>query len=72
MNINQLIDQIGGRERIDEINADGFLRHGESKLMARALLAVLDAQDKAALFLSEGVPPPVTSSVPGGDGGNQN
>lgn len=41
--INELIEQIGGRERLQEIYADGFLKHGESKLMAHALLAVLDA-----------------------------
>ncbi len=42
--INELIEQIGGRERLQEIYADGFLKHGESKLMASALLAVLDVK----------------------------
>lgn len=49
--INELIGQIGGRERLQEIYADGFLKHGESKLMASALLAVLEAQSKPALVL---------------------
>lgn len=42
--MKELIEQIGGRERLEEIAADGFLKHGESKLMACALLAVLDAK----------------------------
>lgn len=47
--INELIEQIGGRERLEEIAADGFLKHGESKLMACALLAVLNAKPFAAI-----------------------
>lgn len=50
MIINELIEQIGGRERLEEIAADGFLKHGESKLIACALLAVLDAQEIPVAF----------------------
>lgn len=42
--VKKLVEQIGGRERLEEIAADGFLKHGESKLMARTLLSVLDAK----------------------------
>jgi len=49
--VKELIEQIGGRERLEEIAADGFLKHGESKLMASALLAVLNAQSKPSLVL---------------------
>lgn len=31
------------KERLQEIAEDGFLRHGESKVMARMLLSVMDA-----------------------------
>lgn len=40
----ETIQLIGGRERLKEIYDDGFLKHGESKLMASALLEVLDAK----------------------------
>lgn len=51
--INELIEQIGGRERLEEM-FDFFglpATHGENRLMARALLEVLDAQDKPGLVL---------------------
>jgi hypothetical protein len=52
MMINELIEQISGRERLQEIYADGFLKRGESKLMAHALLAVLDAKPFAYMHQS--------------------
>jgi len=48
--INELIDQIGGRERLEKMESgDNFvcIQDDEGQLMARALLAVLDAQGKA-------------------------
>lgn len=63
MTINELIEQIGGRERLEAIvyamgaepcDADPILdsvTHGDIGKMARALLAVLDAQSKPALVL---------------------
>lgn len=50
MNIKELIDQIGGRERLEEIRAfthTNGIEHCNRKewqLMARALLAVLNAK----------------------------
>lgn len=51
--INEIIDQMGGRKRLEEIRAfthTNGIEHcnrQESQLMALALLAVLDAQGKA-------------------------
>jgi len=45
--INELIEQIGGRERLLEIIVTGPDASGaEQNLMARALLSVLDAREK--------------------------
>jgi len=49
--MKDLIELIGDKARLEEIAADGFLKHGESKLMAGALLTLLDAQDKPGLVL---------------------
>lgn len=48
--INELIDQIGGRERLEQYAFDKHMCNinEEIRLMARALLAVLDAQEKPA------------------------
>lgn len=57
--INELIDQIGGRERLEEFIrqplANGLTR-SEIMTMARALLAVLDAKPVAWINLREGDP----------------
>lgn len=47
--INKLIEQIGGRERLAFIAENAISR--ERSMMARALLAVVDAQNKTALVL---------------------
>lgn len=47
--INKLIEQIGGRERLEFIAENAISR--DRSMMARALLAVLDAQSKPALVL---------------------
>jgi len=55
--INKLIEQIGGRERLEFLSeyrpnvVKGQVTFREVKLMASALLAVLDAQNKTALVL---------------------
>lgn len=55
--INELIEQIGGRERLEFLSeyrpnvVKGQVTFREVKLMARALLAVLDAQNKTGLVL---------------------
>lgn len=57
MNINELIERVGGRERLEEIKyRTEMYGHGagytadEVELMARALLAVLDAQEIPVAF----------------------
>lgn len=48
--INELIEQIGGRERLLEIIVTGPDASGaEQKLMARALLSVLDVQENSTI-----------------------
>lgn len=50
--VNELIKQIGGRERLQSVLANPtktMFNYGESLIMARALLAVLDAQEKPAM-----------------------
>ncbi len=61
--MKELIEKIGGRERLESIvyamgaepcDADPILdsvTHGDIGKMARALLAVLDAQEKPAYFI---------------------
>lgn len=44
MMINELIDQIGGRERLEAFSAGHYCSVFECRNMARALLAVLDAK----------------------------
>ncbi|SXG03124.1 Uncharacterised protein [Klebsiella variicola] len=39
------------RERLQEIAEDGFLKHGESKVLARIALAAMDSEPVAALKL---------------------
>ena len=52
MNINELIEQIGVRERLEFIAEDcGDARFSEIEAMASALLAVLNAQSKPSLVL---------------------
>jgi len=53
--VNELIEQIGGRERLEAISKfhSGMIfppSHDEIELMARALLAVLDAQEIPVAF----------------------
>lgn len=55
MTINELIEQIGGRKRLEEISKfhSGMVfppSHDEIELMARALLSVLDAQEKPFMY----------------------
>lgn len=47
MNINELIEQIGGPERLEFIAQNAV--SGERVKMARALLAVLDAQENSTI-----------------------
>lgn len=58
MNINELIEQIGGRGRLEKIaswsdvygrDANVMLPASEAEAMASALLAVLDAQEKPSI-----------------------
>lgn len=44
MIINELIDQIGGRERLEQIKKSASSDANETVIMVRALLAVLDAK----------------------------
>ncbi|QGF21998.1 hypothetical protein PQB85_gp41 [Erwinia phage Midgardsormr38] len=56
MMINELIEQIGGRERLENIasgNAFYCIQDDEGQLMARAMLAVLDAKPVAYTHASE-------------------
>lgn len=50
--INEIIEQIGGRERLEFIVENAISR--ERIIMARALLAVLDAQEEPVAFYANG------------------